>query len=317
MSRFHVAVGALVTLLVTLSVTGCRGAADPPSAAPRFDGPGPDAVAVDTVELSEPVGPVTLWRPTGPLPDTDGAADPPPGTTDGPTPLLVFAHGAGLEPADYEPLLRHVASWGVVVAAPERGRDLDLRAVATALHSVEVAGAGAGAGAATEAVGALLADDVPLVVGGHSRGTAEASTATLDADVAGAFLLAGGGVTDAVADASSPLLFVAGGNDDSTDSWIRPNVAGAAGPHELLVVTDAGHLSFTGICDDPQGASLRVGDCATSGVDERSVQPVLRHSVVAFVRWRSGLDDRPRSLDADVLTTFDTPVTVEGGFDDI
>jgi hypothetical protein len=224
----------------------------------------------------------------------------------GSAPLLVFAHGSGLEPTDYAALLGHVASWGVVAAAPERGRGLDLVAVAAALRR--------GDGDEVD-LARILATDGPLVVGGHSRGTAEASRAALESEVTGAILLAGGGVTAAVAANPSPLLFVGGGNDGITDTWMRPNAAGASGPHQLVVVEDAGHLSFTRLCEDPGAVVLLTGDCAVSEVAEASARPVVAHSLVAFVRWRSGVDETPESLRADVLASFDTPVTVEGGFD--
>lgn len=299
---------AAVPLVVALGACGNDGTdgtedADAPtsSAAPtaaRYDESGPHEVEVDTWDV-DGVGPVTVWYPAGDPEDASVA----------PAPFVVFAHGLALSTADlYDPLLRHLASWGAVVAAPERARNVDPVDVAASVRSAIPAD--------DQVLAGLLEDDGPLVAAGHSAGTTEASEANLDSSVTGAVLLAGGGATSAVAAAETPVLVIAGGRDGTTDTWIRGNFDGVDGPHEVVVVEEAGHMSFSRLCTEPDGSDVPPIDCAPGDVGEAAVQPVIRHSLVAFVLWSAGQDATPAALGADVLASFGTPVTVEGSFAD-
>jgi hypothetical protein len=100
-----------------------------------------------------------------------------------------------------------------------------------------------------------------------------------------------------------------------TESWIRPNVAATAGPHELVVIEDAGHLSFTSHCAAAgRATAVAPTDCAPLEVGEDGVRAMIDHAVVAFVRWRFGLDQTPAALDPAVLADIGPTVMVAGSF---
>ena len=62
----------------------------------------------------------TIWYPAaGAASSSTPSVAAAPDTKGGPFPLIVFAHGLGADPSDYEPLLNYWASAGFVVAAPQ------------------------------------------------------------------------------------------------------------------------------------------------------------------------------------------------------
>jgi dienelactone hydrolase len=61
----------------------------------------------------------TIWYPAAVRPSARPKLDAEPDTADGPYPLIVFSHGLGTVPSDYEALLSTWAAAGFVVAAPK------------------------------------------------------------------------------------------------------------------------------------------------------------------------------------------------------
>lgn len=263
---------------------------------PRYHQPGPHEVEQEQLALeerSQDTGTLMLWYPA---PGDDRAAT---------FPLVVFANGVALAPADYSGLMSHLASWGFVVVAPERARDVDLVEVAGDLRSAVTTG---------EAADVPVAQDGPVVLAGHSAGT---TTAGLTAagphadEVAGSVFLAGGGAAASGMPPASPTLFLAGGRDPFTDQWVRPGLEAADAPARMVLLDEAGHESFSDVCAEGE-TRLQPSDCAADQTVEAGVGLTIRHSLVAFVRWRLGLDETPRSLDAPVLSAVaDAEVTVE------
>lgn len=309
------AVTAALALGLAAALVGCG--SDAPSSeptssstvsaaeAPRYDGAGPHAVGRSTLDVDG--NPVVVWYPAA-----GSAGDVVPDAAVAPdaeaVPLVVFAHGLALSALDYEPQLAHVASWGIVVAAPERTKDVDLLRVADDLTK-EVA-------RVSSPLAGLIEPDAPIVVGGHSQGTGNATLVAADhpGRVLGAFVEAGGGAPAALQDMRRPLLALAGGRDTTTETWVRPNLADAAGPYELVVVEDAGHNSFTRLCSAGADAVLGPSDCAPTEAEDAALQRVIDHAVVAFVRWRAALDASPAALEPAVLADLGAAVTVKGSF---
>ncbi|WP_290850449.1 alpha/beta hydrolase [Gordonia sp. (in: high G+C Gram-positive bacteria)] len=97
-------------------------------------------------------------------------------------PAVVFGHGWLVGSARYRDLLFHLASWGIVVAAPDGSRGpfpsdiefgTDLRAAATVVSSVRLG------------TGAISVDPTRIGVAGHGFGAAAAVRAASDAILLG------------------------------------------------------------------------------------------------------------------------------------
>jgi hypothetical protein len=101
------AVAALVALVALAALLSARGAVAGPvtPVQDRFAAPGPSAVVHVPLPDSSGAVPFELYRP-GDLG--------PPGTLH---PLVTWGNGSFARPAEYDPFLRHLASWGFVVIA--------------------------------------------------------------------------------------------------------------------------------------------------------------------------------------------------------
>ena len=290
--------------------------ADELADAPRYGGPGPHAVGIRSLELPDGNGgttPVVIWYPADGPGGTEpvvGVADAAGDDADGPYPLVLFAHGLGLAAADHSRQLAHAASWGFVVAAPENTKGTDLVALGQGVRDA--------AQEPDTALTGVAAPTGPIAVGGHSSGTtyAVASSSGRGSDeVVGALLVAGGGPAGAGEPVTSPSLFLAGARDPATDSWVRSGFEIAAEPTQLVVIQEAGHLTFTDVCVGERTSFVSELDCAPSDTGDEALWPLIHHATVAFLRWRFGLDDTAMSLDPTVLSgMIDTPIAVEGSF---
>jgi dienelactone hydrolase len=127
--------GAAVVGGLALVLSACTSQhTSPPSAASARPSPAAMAVGVDTetfVDTSRPTprwGPLpaqptralktTIFYPATGTPAVAPVRGAPPGRSQGPFPLIVFAHGLGGTPSDYTSLLSSWAAAGFVVAAP-------------------------------------------------------------------------------------------------------------------------------------------------------------------------------------------------------
>jgi len=318
--------GRTVVIALSWALLGSACGSDDPSAsapqarewsesdlagAPRYDGPGPHAVGVHTLDMTDDEGgteQVVVWYPAAGSASAEPVVDADGDDGDDPYPLVVFAHGLGLSASDHSRQLATIASWGFVVAGPEAIKGTDLVAVAEVVRSA--------AEQPDTPVTDIVAPSGPIVVGGFSAGTTAAVTTSSDrgpVEVVGVLLMAGGGPAGAGDTAASPTLFLAGGRDPATDDWARPGFEITTEPSELVLFEDAGHLTFSDLChSDP---STNDADCAPDEVGEEALWPLIDHASVAFLRWRFGLDATPISLDPDLLTdVIASPVVVEGSF---
>jgi dienelactone hydrolase len=88
---------------------------------PTVAGAAPSPVATTTMTFVDGSRPTPAWDGTAATPSRTLVTTiwyPAPGSGHGPYPLIVFGHGLGGSPQDYEPLLRAWAAAGYVVAAP-------------------------------------------------------------------------------------------------------------------------------------------------------------------------------------------------------
>ncbi len=339
-----------VTAEATTTTTG------PPVAAYR--GPGPYAVGVRTFDLADG-NKVEVWYPAADgatdgiakdvynlaswlpedlralvPPDTDGYeqdayrdVDADPG---GPFPLVLFSHGYASFRDQSTFLTTHLASWGMVVAAPDHpsrgllsvmgGGDpddatLSVTDLANALALVEAESARkAGPLAGT-------VDGERIAAIGHSAGGGTilglASDPGIGPRVDTYVSLASGALTDGDLP-GIPSLFMLGTDDDvvvpgtTIDAYER-----APSPKRFYSFEGAGHLAFSDICliGADQGGVLALADafgievpaslerlasdgCSPDETPPPEVWPAINHFTTAHLRAVWGIDTAPVGLTA-------------------
>jgi dienelactone hydrolase len=271
--------------------------------------------------------------------ETDAYVDIP-ASEDGPFPLVVFAHGFAAYPTEYQYLLAHLASWGMVVAGPdfnERGllaafagnaERADETAVMIATKEL-MAGANAEPGGLLEG----RVDTSKVGTGGHSAGVAPAvGAAAADPDVLTFVAMSGGAapggeVTLPIAD--KPSMVVTGGRDEIADlDRVTAFYNSLLPPKRLVVVDEAGHNAFNDLCviGADQGGLLTIAEqvgitpteqiqrlfldgCAPEFLPAQEAWAVARHFVTAQYRHYLGIDPEPVGLGFGVEFEFD-PVAV-------
>ncbi len=271
--------------------------------------------------------------------ETDAYVDIP-ASEDGPFPLVVFAHGFAAYPTEYQYLLAHLASWGMVVAGPdfnERGllaafagntERADETAVMIATKEM-MAGANAEPGGLLEG----RVDTSKVGTGGHSAGVAPAvGAAAADPDVLTFVAMSGGAapggeVTLPIAD--KPSMVVTGGRDEIADlDRVTAFYNSLLPPKRLVVVDEAGHNAFNDLCviGADQGGLLAIAEqvgitpteqinrlfldgCAPEYLAAQEAWAVARHFVTAQYRHYLGIDPQPVGLGFGVEFEFD-PVAV-------
>ncbi|MBI1945467.1 MAG: alpha/beta hydrolase [Deltaproteobacteria bacterium] len=224
----------------------------------------------------------------------------------GPRPLVVFSHGYGGVRFQSVFLTEHLASWGVVVAAPDhpgntlsdvallgnedaaaqsaQDRPLD---VAVVLDRMVADGLGTG----------LTVDAARIATSGHSfGGWTSLEVARRDARVRAILPLApgfkAGATPDFVATLGRPVLFVGGTLDDTcefdTDQQLPYGLAQT--PKHLLGVVGAGHLDFSNLCDVAIARAFVDDGCNPDNIEPAVVHQRVRAVGTAFV-LRYLLDD--------------------------
>jgi dienelactone hydrolase len=193
-------------------------------------------------------------------------------------PAVAFGHGWMQPPTRYRGLLRHLASWGIVVAAPatHRGPLASNRLFAADLRSALDVCVGVRLGE-----GNLSVDPNGLGLAGHGTGGGSAVlAAATDERVRAVATLAASQTTPFASDAARgchmPGLHLAAGKD-----LVAPPVANAeliakawAGPVQLRTLPKAGHRGFT------EGRHWT--DLLVSGKAERATQRLAQALLTAF-----------------------------------
>lgn len=200
-----------------------------------------------------------------------------PASDEGPFPLVIFAHGFGAYPTEYQTILTHLTSWGFVVAGPdfnERGLIAAFAGGGAPPTTLDEAAAKEAADAriASEAAimnqtrellaaqnaeaGGLLegiVDATNVGVAGHSAGvTSAVAAADTDPAVKTFIAMSGGrapGTASSLPTPDVPGMVMTGGQDQiATLENVEGFYESLNSPKRLVVIDDAGHNSFNDLC---------------------------------------------------------------------
>ncbi len=257
---------------------------------------------------------------------------------DGPFPIVLFSHGFAAYPTMYQYLTTHLASWGIVVVAPdhrERGLLAALTGARAEVDDVEILlTARDTALAANDDETSLLAgtmDPSMQATAGHSAGTfAAVQAATQDPDIDTFIAMSGGGrIDDSAALPDVPGMVITGRNDQVAEfAGVESLFAAMATPKRFVVFDEGGHNSVDDICliGADKGGLLEIaakvgievpedlGRLFLDGCDESyppatDIWPATRHMVTAHLRDVWGIDEEPVGLGPDVVDAF-APVAI-------
>ncbi|MFI7573562.1 alpha/beta hydrolase family protein [Micromonospora sp. NPDC049497] len=286
---------ALLAVLVTAGLVGCSTDAAPtarpaaPAAPPQVATPSPRVPAGSAPERAFAVGvrelklnrdgdrplPVTVWYPAAGKAggEPERSADAAKGTF----PVVMFSHGLGGRPADYETLLTRWAAAGFVVAAPtfprtSRGGDGNVLDVLNQPADVSYALTQVLAldGRAGDPLRGRLATD-RVAAAGHSAGgvtTIGLFTTGRDERLDAGVVFAGTalGVGTAFAGAAAPQLFVHGQADEVVDYA-------------------AGRAAYDKVPWPKAMLSLPKGDHGRALLGDGPALRVVSDTTVEFLRW--------------------------------
>jgi dienelactone hydrolase len=357
-------------LVLSVALAGCSTSSDgvgnvAPGSPSTYREAGPYAAGVTTLTLADRE--VEVWYPANPA-DVEGLEpysyfireelsqtledllallpediDPPfvsdaflevPASTEGPFPLVLFAHGSRSYRNQSAFLTAHLASWGFVVASVdylERGLrgflgetpdppmdDAELtRMVVTLLESEN------------QRAGSLLEGIVStaeIAVTGHSAGGGTSIRFGGDPDVVTYIPLSAGVSSNPDTPTElpeKPSLWLTG----TTDGIVDPARTIAAfeqssAPTRLVLIDDMGHLGPSDICTIGDsgggviGLALDAGlpitpeleRLGTDGCDDDAViedgWPIVRHFVTAQLRWAFGIDAEPVGMSQEIQSEF-------------
>ncbi len=212
-------------------------------------------------------------------------------------PAVAFGHGWLQPTSRYEELLRHLASWGVVAAAPATQRGVlpshrqfatDLRAVLNLCTAVRLGD------------GQLSIDTERLGLVGHGMGGGAAVLAAADDEGCKAVVTLALAQTlpsavDAATQVTRPGLHLVGGKDRVAPAvgHAEPVVTAWAGPVQLRTLPKASHLGFL--------SGKHWSDLLVDGSPEHATRRISRALVTAFLlRHLTGADEHDGLLGADL-----------------
>lgn len=262
---------------------------------------------------------------------------------EGEFPLVLFSHGAGGVRTQSTFLTSHLASWGMVVAAPDHpSRDLTARlgggpaeptdSVDDLVGTLELMTA-ENAGGPFE--GHLDLDDVAAV--GHSAGGGTILGAAAAGRVDGYVSMASGalGLDEGAPLPDTPSFFLAGTTDAIVppDTRTRPAFEAAPAPSLLWILEGVGHNGFDDFCTFGDGTGI-IGVAEASGLGEllnslpglrelgedgclppsvpvAETFPIINHAVTSWLRSLFGIDDEPVGLGPAVAGAYAVPVVIE------
>jgi fermentation-respiration switch protein FrsA (DUF1100 family) len=252
-------------------------------------------------------------------------------STDGPFPVVLFSHGYASYRDQSSFLTTHLASYGMVVAAPDHlSRGLvavigggqpdpgaaqrDMRATVMLLRNTVGATGGPLAGA--------LDFDTTAIIG-HSAGSGtaiqEAGDAQLGMPIDAYIAMSAGDFRGTTTQLPAvPAVFMAGSVDASVPAAeTRMLYDRATGKKRFYEFAKSGHLVFTDICQigkaqggvlalaktfgisvTPQLQKLATDGCQASATPTPEVWPAIDHFTVANLRALWGVDEQPVGLDA-------------------
>ena len=271
------------------------------------------------------------------------------GAATGTFPVVLFSHGSSGIRFQSTFLTAHLASWGIIVAAPDHwSRDL--------FHTLS-APVGDRSSSVTELLATLdlitaenvrpgsriegIVDAERVVAMGHSAGGGTILGASLDDRIDGYISLAsgalgmGGDSSTAPALPDKPSFFIAGALDAiiSAEESTRPSFEAVPGPSRLWIIDGVGHNGFDDFCTFGNGSGI-IGVAIASGLGPLLESlgglkrlgedgclppaqpvdlgfPIIRHAVVAQLRFWFGDDPSPMGLDTDVADQYELAIDID------
>ena len=271
------------------------------------------------------------------------------GSATGTFPVVLFSHGSSGIRFQSTFLTAHLASWGIIVAAPDHwSRDLfhTLSApvgdrnssVTELLETLDLVTAeNVRSGSRLEG----MVDAERVVAMGHSAGGGTILGAALDDRIDGYISLASGALgmgsdsSAAPALPDKPSFFIAGALDAiiSAEESTRPSFEAVPGPSRLWIIDGVGHNGFDDFCTFGNGSGI-IGVAIASGLGPllegmgnlkrlgedgclppaQPVDlgfPIIRHAVVAQLRFWFGDDPSPMGLDTDVADQYELAIDID------
>ena len=271
------------------------------------------------------------------------------GAATGTFPVVLFSHGSSGIRFQSTFLTAHLASWGIIVAAPDHwSRDLfhTLSApvgdrnssVTELLETLDLVTAeNVRSGSRLEG----MVDAERVVAMGHSAGGGTILGAALDDRIDGYISLASGALgmgsdsSAAPALPNKPSFFIAGLLDGiiSAEESTRPSFEAVPGPSRLWIIDGVGHNGFDDFCTFGNGSGI-IGVAIASGLGPllegmgnlkrlgedgclppaQPVDlgfPIIRHAVVAQLRFWFGDDASPMGLDSDVADQYELAIDID------
>lgn len=271
------------------------------------------------------------------------------GAATGTFPVVLFSHGSSGIRFQSTFLTAHLASWGIIVAAPDHwSRDL--------FHTLS-APVGDRNSSVTELLETLdlvtaenvrpgsrlegMVDAERVVAMGHSAGGGTILGAALDDRIDGYISLASGALgmgsdpSTAPALPNKPSFFIAGALDGiiSAEESTRPSFEAVPGPSRLWIIDGVGHNGFDDFCTFGNGSGI-IGVAIASGLGPLLESmgglkrlgedgclppaqpvdlgfPIIRHAVVAQLRFWFGDDPYPLGLDTDVADQYELAINID------
>ncbi len=258
-------------------------------------------------------------------------------STQGPFPLVIYAHGFAGNRDEATFLTSWLASWGFVVAAPDFPTHdlsglLDRQTTPLPPEDQIVIDAIDIAQAKGKSVTGVLAGTVrqgKVALIGRGFGAIDIAQLSGDSNVVASVALAGSSSQVAASQHKAPLLMIDGSADQSIPSSAdKAMYAKAPAPKVLATIPNAGSLGFTDICQIDPGKggimallanpSLKVpatnlvyataiDGCAQGQTGSNVIYPIVRQLVVSELRSAFGIDKSPVGLDKGVGKAFGAP----------
>lgn len=245
---------------------------------------------------------------------------------EGTFPIVLFSHGFTGIRLQSTFLTAHLASWGMIVAAPDHpSRDLPnvlgftasgerSEATADLLATLDLLESTAGgSGALADLIGGGI-DTGHVATLGHSAGGGTVLDASLDDRISGYVSMAAGGPEDAAAYPPLPSFFLAGAIDAVVPPSTRtlPAFEAAPAPAWYWEIEATGHNGFDDFCtfgngtgiigvaeasglgplldSQPQLRTLGEDGCIAPAAPVEQAMAIIRHGVTAWLRWNLGID---------------------------
>ncbi|MDO8389892.1 MAG: alpha/beta hydrolase [Actinomycetota bacterium] len=265
---------------------------------------------------------------------------------DGTFPVVLFSHGFAGMRMQSTFLTAHLASWGMIVVAPEHP-SRDLEAVLRSRFAIDEDPA---VEDLTQSLDLIIVDgddstspfhghvdgERVAAIGHSAGGLSVVQAVSNDTRIDGYVSLASYTIGLRAVDRSTavPSLFIAGSVDGvvSAEKYTRPSYEAAESPSALWVIEGAGHNAFDDFCTFGNGSgiigiadasgvaplldtvpflrTLGENGCKPPAVAVETTFPIIRHAVTAWLRQLFGIDATPVGLGTDVADQYATPVEI-------